>query len=160
MKSAPFFVLLLILAGCGSAPPPRTTSAEPAPVISDSRRQEIVLYSLGLLDVGYRFGGENPESGLDCSGMVAYIYQQAAGIELPHNAARIAERTTPVALGSAKPGDLVFFNTTGKPYSHMGIYLGGGRFIHAPSSNRKVRVEKLGNRYWAGRLTGARTVFR
>ncbi|HMZ75962.1 MAG TPA: C40 family peptidase, partial [Rhodocyclaceae bacterium] len=145
-----------VLAGCGSAPP-RTTSQPPPSVIAPPERawfslphpdhaQEVVLYALGLLDTGYRFGGRNPEAGLDCSGMVSFIVEQVSGQRLPHNAAQIAERTRPVASGALQPGDLVFFNTLGRAYSHMGIYLGDGRFIHAPNSRGKVRVDRLDNR--------------
>ncbi|HMV16962.1 MAG TPA: C40 family peptidase [Zoogloea sp.] len=157
-----------VLAGCGSAPP-RTTSQPPPSVIAPPERawfslphpdhaQEVVLYALGLLDTGYRFGGRNPEAGLDCSGMVSFIVEQVSGQRLPHNAAQIAERTRPVASGALQPGDLVFFNTLGRAYSHMGIYLGDGRFIHAPNSRGKVRVDRLDNRYFAERFEGGRTL--
>jgi cell wall-associated NlpC family hydrolase len=117
-----------------------------------------VLYALGLLDTGYRFGGKNPEAGLDCSGMVSYIVEQVSGRKLPYNAAGIAERTRPVASHAIRPGDLVFFNTLGRSYSHMGIYLGDGRFIHAPNSRGKVRVDRMDSRYYAARFEGARTL--
>ena len=116
------------------------------------------MYALGLLDTGYRFGGKNPEAGLDCSGMVSYIVEQVSGKKLPYNAAGIAERTRPVPAAAIRPGDLVFFNTLGRSYSHMGIYMGDGKFIHAPNSRGKVRIERMDNRYFAARFEGARTL--
>lgn len=120
--------------------------------------QEIVMMSFSLVDTGYRFGGRNPEAGLDCSGMVSYVVEQVTGRRLPHNAAEIAARTRPVDRSELRPGDLVFFNTRNRPYSHMGIYLGQDRFIHAPSSQGRVRLENLASTYFARRFDGARTL--
>lgn len=116
------------------------------------------MMSYGLLDTGYRFGGRNPEAGLDCSGMVSYVVEQVSGQRLPHNAAAIAARTRPVARNELRPGDLVFFNTMNRPYSHMGIYLGNGKFIHAPNTRGQVRVESLAAPYFAQRYDGARSM--
>lgn len=121
--------------------------------------REIVMYALGLLDVGYRFGGVNPEAGLDCSGMVNFIYKEAVGVDLPRSAAALAKRSRPVANHSLQAGDLVFFNTLGYAYSHVGIYLGDNKFIHAPSSRGQVRVESLDSPYFAQRYLGGRTLF-
>jgi cell wall-associated NlpC family hydrolase len=154
--------LLALLVSCGTAPPQRTTPEMAAPALAPQSREraaEVVIYALGLMDIDYRFGGKNPESGLDCSGMVSYIYRHALGIELPHNAARIAQIGREIAPDRLAPGDLVFFNTTGKPFSHVGIYLGNDRFIHAPSSNGKIKVSSLKATYYATRLEAARTLF-
>ncbi|MDO9600416.1 MAG: C40 family peptidase [Azoarcus sp.] len=123
-----------------------------------TQSQELVMFAFGLLDTGYRFGGRNPEAGLDCSGMVSYIVEQISGRRLPHNAAQIAETTRPIDRSELRPGDLVFFNTQKRRHSHMGIYLGDGRFIHAPSSRGAVRVERLDNTYFAPRIDGMRTL--
>ena len=159
--------LALALAGCSSAPPRKTTSARPRPPASpalsgltaDGAGREILMYTLGLLDLDYRFGGSNPEAGLDCSGMVSYIYQNAVGVKLPHNAAQIAGVARPIETSRMQVGDLVFFNTMNRPFSHMGIYIGDGKFVHAPRSNSTIRVERLDNRYFAARFEGARTLF-
>lgn len=155
------------LAGCSTTPPVATTAA-PARAVAPSgdyvslegehQTQEMVLFALGLLDTGYRFGGRNPEAGLDCSGMVAYIVENISTSRLPHNAAQIADRTRPIEVSELRPGDLVFFNTLKRRHSHMGIYIGDGRFVHAPSSRGRVRVERLDNRYFAQRIDGARTL--
>ena len=156
-----------LLAGCSTTPPVPTTSA-PARVVAPSgnyfaldgehQTQEMVLFALGLLDTGYRFGGRNPDAGLDCSGMVAYIVENISTRRLPHNAAQIADRTRPIDVSELRPGDLVFFNTMKRRHSHMGIYIGDGRFVHAPNSRGRVRVERLDNRYFAQRIDGARTL--
>lgn len=159
--------LMTLFAGCSSAPKPAAPArpAATAPTPADYFRleherqsQEMVLFALGLLDTGYQFGGRNPEAGLDCSGMVSYIVEQISGRRLPHNAAQIAGMTRPIKPSELRPGDLVFFNTMRRPHSHMGIYMGDGRFIHAPSSRGKVRVERLDNSYFRPRLDGARTL--
>lgn len=141
----------LWLAACGSLPP------AVGPV--SPQAQEVVLYSLSLLDTGYRFGGKNPEAGLDCSGMVSYIFGQAAGLKVAGSAADIARRGRQVEREQLRPGDLVFFNTLGRTLSHVGIYLGDGRFIHAPSSRGKVRVDRLDASYYAERFEMARSYF-
>lgn len=157
-----------LLAACGSPPkspverslavPPPRTSTHYFEIPDQQAGQEIVIYALGLLGTGYRFGGQNPEAGLDCSGMVRYIVQQVSGQTLPHNAAQIAALTRPIKLAELKPGDLVFFNTMNRRHSHMGIYMGDGRFVHAPSTNGSVRVERLDNRYFSPRIDGARRI--
>ncbi len=165
------FVCMTILGGlaaCSSTPPapsPSQTPSQRHPSTAAFRldqpddANEIVIFSLGLLDTGYRFGGSNPEAGLDCSGMVSYVVERVAGKRLPHNAAQIAAITQPIERAALKPADLVFFNTTGQTYSHMGIYLGDGRFVHAPSSKGVVRIERMDNVYFASRFTGARSLF-
>lgn len=120
-----------------------------------------MIYALGLIGNHYQFGGRNPDSGLDCSGMVSWIYEQVAGVRLPHNAAQIAKIARPIERSALAPGDLVFFNTNGTPHSHMGIYAGEGRFIHAPSTRGKyVRTDRLDSGWFAPRISGLRTLRR
>lgn len=117
------------------------------------------MYAMSLIDTGYRFGGKNPEAGLDCSGMVSYVFAQAAGLKLRGSAADIARHGRVVPADQLRPGDLVFFNTLGRPYSHVGIYIGGNRFAHAPSSGGKVRLDSLRNSWYASRFEEARAYF-
>src|SRR5574338_935081 len=158
-----FLVFAVFISACSSLPPsgPPGRSA-PLPQYfsladSDATR-EIVMMSFSLLDTGYRFGGRNPEAGLDCSGMVSYIVEQISGRRLPHNAAQIAQLTRPIPISALQAGDLVFFNTRNQRHSHMGIYLGDGRFVHAPSSRGRVRVESLDSSYFRSRIDGARSL--
>ncbi|AZN36534.1 C40 family peptidase [Iodobacter ciconiae] len=153
---------VLVLSAC-SSPPIRSKASYPVSkslshIQAEGAGREIVMYALGLLDVSYQFGGNNPEAGLDCSGMVSFIYKNAVGAVLPHNAAQIASLARPVASEQLRAGDLVFFNTLGRSFSHMGIYLGDGRFIHAPSSKGKIRVESLSSPYFAQRFEGGRSL--
>lgn len=117
-----------------------------------------MLYAMSLIDTGYRFGGKNPEAGLDCSGMVSYIYEQALGMKVQGSAADMARLGRSIRRQELRPGDLVFFNTLNKPNSHVGIYIGNDRFIHAPSSRGRVRIEALSKPYFAQRFEAARTL--
>ncbi|WP_153111202.1 C40 family peptidase [Propionivibrio limicola] len=149
--------VVLILPGCSSLPPSQpgtTTGTRPA---ATEQGREITFFALGLIDTGYRFGGKNPEAGLDCSGMVSYIYNNATGIRLGGSAADIARRGRPIARDELRPGDLVFFNTRNAPFSHVGVYIGDDRFVHAPSTNGRVRVDQLSAKYYAQRFEAARS---
>ncbi|MGB0128924.1 MAG: C40 family peptidase [Rhodocyclaceae bacterium] len=147
---------IVALAGCSIGPSQPT---RPALVVGDREKgHEVVMYAFGLIDIDYRFGGSNPESGLDCSGMVSYLYRQVTGARLPHNAAAIAQLARPIERAALQPGDLVFFNTQGKPFSHIAIFVGEDRFVHAPSTNGKIRINRLSERYYAQRFESARTI--
>lgn len=155
-------VLSLLLAACGTSTPrpsgsPETIAQQSLPV--SEKGNEVALYAFGLLDIGYRFGGKNPEAGFDCSGMVSYIYGRAAGIRIQGSAADIARNGRPIERSLLRPGDLVFFNTRNQSFSHVGIYLGDARFIHAPSTNGRVRIDRLNDSYYAQRFEAARTFF-
>jgi cell wall-associated NlpC family hydrolase len=163
-KLGPLYLLipLCLLAACGSPSPRPPASAETitqavGPV--SPLGNEIALYALGLIDTGYRFGGKNPEAGLDCSGMVSYIYGQVGGLKVHGSAADIARKGRAIEASGLRPGDLVFFNTRNRPYSHVGVYIGDARFVHAPSSNGRVRIDRLNDRYYAQRFEAARTFF-
>ena len=127
--------------------------------ISNDKANDVVLFALGLIETGYRFGGKNPEAGLDCSGMVSYVYQKSADMRLAGSAADLARLGKPVPPEQLRPGDLVFFNTRNKSYSHVGIYIGDDRFVHAPNSRGKVRTESLKSGWFAARFEEGRTYF-
>lgn len=149
-----------LLVACGSVPLHEhapAPEAERAP--ASGKGSEVVLYALSLIDTGYRFGGKNPAAGLDCSGMVAYIYREALGLEVGGSAAEIARRGRSIERTALRPGDLVFFNTLNRPFSHVGIYIGEGRFVDAPATNGRVRIDRLDNRYYSQRFEAARSYF-
>lgn len=156
---------LLALAGCGNTST-RKAAKRPEPVDTSLARievgdngREIVMYALGLVDVGYQFGGKNPEAGFDCSGMVSFIYRNAINVELKGSAADMARRGRPVGRSQLQAGDLVFFNTMNRPFSHVGIYIGDDKFIHSPSTNGRIRIESMKSKYFAARYEAARSFF-
>ncbi len=165
MRIPTLFLLVLsalLLAACGSPGPRSSASTETIAQASrpvSEKGNEVVFYAMGLIDTGYRFGGKNPEAGLDCSGMVSYIYGQAAGLSVQGSAADIARNGKPIDRAELRPGDLVFFNTLNRSFSHVGIYIGETRFIHAPSTNGRVRIDRLSDSYYAQRFQAARTFF-
>ena len=122
------------------------------------RTADLVLHAMGSLGVPYRLGGTSAETGFDCSGFVRSVYQQTVGTLLPRRAEEQAAATQKINKSDLQPGDLVFFNTMRRAYSHVGIYVGDNKFIHAPRTGAHVRVESMGTRYWTKRFNGARRV--
>lgn len=122
------------------------------------RQSELVMNAMAFLDVPYRRGGNDWRTGFDCSGFVRTIYARTAGLVLPRIAKDQAAATQPIDEDELQPGDLVFFNTLRRPFSHVGIYIGEGKFIHAPRAGAQVRLEDMHAAYWARRFDGARRV--
>lgn len=120
--------------------------------------QDLILKGLELVGINYRYGGTNPDLGLDCSGLVQLVYREAAGLNLPRTAREQSRVGEVVSKNELKAGDLVFFNTMRRAFSHVGIYIGGDRFLHAPRAGAEVRIESLDSSYWASRFNGARRV--
>src|SRR5450432_3229900 len=118
--------------------------------------QDLAIYALGLIGVDYRFGGTTPERGLDCSGLVRYVFQQVTGVTLPRTSQELSRLGEKVPVTELLPGDLVFFNTRQLQFSHEGIYIGEDRFIHAPRRGGEVEVVTLSRDYWRKRFDGAR----
>ena len=118
--------------------------------------EQLVDEALSYLGIRYRFGGTSPATGFDCSGLVLNVFRNALGLDLPRSASEMASLGDKIGKKDLKPGDLVFFNTMRRTFSHVGIYLGDGKFVHAPSSGGKVRVESIATAYWAKRFNGAR----
>jgi len=169
MRIAIVALAVLALAGCASAPRMSarlpTESSPRAPVvlteramseIGSGRARELALHALSYIGVPYRYGGSSPDMGFDCSGLVHYVYSRGAGVVLPRTTEALREIGTPIAAEALETGDLVFFDTLRKPYSHVGIYLGDQRFIHAPTSGGQVELVDLRARYWQSRFSGAR----
>lgn len=166
----------VLLPGCGSLPTASVTEAQivtaakAPPAKEPSRRTsepayssrpetdetDMLFHALMAAGVDYRNGGKSYQTGFDCSGLVAHVYKEAYGLSLPHNTKAQSELGEPIEPGQLRPGDLVFFNTLRKPYSHVGIYVGEGRFIHAPRQGAVVRTENMKSNYWSTRFDGAR----
>lgn len=116
----------------------------------------LVSSALEHLGVRYKWGGTNPDTGFDCSGLVVYAARESLGLQLPRSASEMAHSGKAVSRSELQPGDLVFFNTLGRRYSHVGIYVGDNQFVHAPNSKGVVRIESMDIRYWSKRFNGAR----
>lgn len=129
--------------------------ASPAARAADAGA-EVTLQALALVGVPYRYGSDDPARGLDCSGLVRHVFRAVTALELPRRAEEIGRLGSRVARSELQPGDLVFFDTRGRPYSHVAVYVGAGRFVHAPAQRGRVRVEALDDRYWQRRFNGAR----
>ena len=122
------------------------------------KASELVIQAMGLLGVPYKLGGTSEEKGFDCSGFVRYMYEKSVGLVLPRRAEEQAKATEEISRSELKPGDLVFFNTLKRTFSHVGIYVGDGKFIHAPRPGKAVRVDDMREAYWQKRFNGARRV--
>ena len=134
-------------------------SAAPAPVTRAVPAQSEVLFRvLSSIGVDYKYGGRSHTTGFDCSGLVAQVYREGYGVALPRNTYGQSQAGQPVSMDELQPGDLVFYNTLNKPFSHVGIYVGDGRFIHAPRTGAAVRIENLNSGYWSKRWNGARRI--
>ena len=120
--------------------------------------QNALEKALDLIGIRYRRGGTSPETGFDCSGYVSHVFREGLGLYLPHNSKEMSNSGERVAKNELQPGDLVFLNTMRRAFSHVGIYLGDNKFIHAPRAGGKVRVEDMTERYWTKRYNGARRV--
>jgi cell wall-associated NlpC family hydrolase len=142
--------MLLLAAGCASTP------RQPATMPVFRSAPPVVVSALKLQGVPYRYGGDTPGEGFDCSGFVQYVYSQH-GFHLPRRSEDMATRLPAVKLRERRPGDLLFFNTASHPHTHVGIYLGGDSFIHSPSEHTgAVMVSSLNQSYWSQRLDGIR----
>lgn len=148
---------LWLLAGCGSAPPAvRVPAAPPTPVqrpevpsrLSAEMAHDIAIHALGLVGTPYRYGGNTPDSGFDCSGLIGYVYRARVSVAPPRTVAQLSAWGQPVASEIVRTGDLVVFGKNSTP-THAGIYVGNGRFVHAPSTGGEVRLDHLQSRYWA-----------
>lgn len=146
---------LALLGGCGTAPvaSPRSGSLPasrfvlPASQVSPAQASDVTIYAVGLVGVPYRYGGNTPAAGFDCSGLIGHVYRKMAGLALPRSVAGLQSWGQPLLVDSIRSGDLVFFGG-GEVATHAGIYVGDGRFVHAPSTGGTVRLEQLNSKYW------------
>jgi cell wall-associated NlpC family hydrolase len=147
-----------LLAGCASAPEPRPPAMDLPPATA-ANTAELAFRALGLVGTPYRTAGADPRVGFDCSGFVVYLYRDVFGLALPRSTgAQYGMDLRSPRRASLQTGDLVFFDTSGKGISHVGIYVGEGRFVHAPNHGGRVRLDHLDDRYWKSRFRGARRV--
>lgn len=164
-------LLAIALAACStSVPPVAKSSPKTRPQASAktvrithidhaAASNELMLQSMSLIGTPYRFGGSNRNTGFDCSGMVQFVYREVLNVALPRTAHDMAAAGKVISKNQLQVGDLVFFNTNGKKFSHVGLYIGENRFIHAPSRKSSIKINYLSDKYYATRFTGARTFF-
>ena len=165
-KTSILLVLAAVLVGCSTAPQRRASPASPferrgsAEAAPHPRMADLLLSAFGLVGVPYRLGGNDIDNGFDCSGFTRHLFQTHLGVTLPRRSQdqASAARFVDVPGFELQPGDLVFFNTLQRANSHVGIYIGDARFIHAPRSGALVRLEPLRNSYWLQRYDGARRI--
>lgn len=167
----------LLISGTAVAAPPATGSDDMARFLADKgllgqigeqlgqashavteKASELVINAMGFLGVPYRRGGNSADTGFDCSGFVRAMFQQTVGLILPRSADQQAAATQTIDKSELQPGDLVFFNTMRRAFSHVGIYIGDNKFIHSPKPGSEVRVEDMRTGYWHTRFNGARRV--
>lgn len=118
--------------------------------------QELLIRAISLIGVKYKFGGGSAQTGFDCSGFVSHVFETSLAIELPRSSFAMGRLGTKVESDDLRPGDLVFYNTLHRAFSHVGIYLGEGRFVHAPSRGKHVEIVDMSDSYWKRRFNGAR----
>lgn len=157
----PLIILFaLLLSACAGRTPPAPVVQAPAPAPASGTAEEVLITALGLVGTPYVYGGNTPESGFDCSGLIGYVFRGAAGMALPRTTAQMSSLAGPsVRRDALQAGDLLFFATSGgRRVSHAAIYVGNQRFVHAPSSGGTVRLDSLANSYWQGSYLGAKRV--
>src|ERR1700761_4758189 len=176
MRRLAFSLLtVLLLAACAGAPQKTSSRAGSSVVVANGAyhapppgfpnfvdhsigREEISIQAMSLVGIPYRWGGNTPDSGFGCSGLVRYVVSRAASVNLPRTTAERSGRGESIEPDEIAPGDLIFFNTTGRAHSHVGIYVGKLRFVNAPSTGGTVRIDYLTNPYWAKHFDGIRRV--
>jgi len=162
MKIAPLLLALLLTPSIclaeDEAQQAFVQQEKTAAVPQDEALNNLAFYALSLTGTPYRYGGNSPETGFDCSGFVRHVFHSTLGIELPRSSSEINELGERINLSELRPGDLVFYNTLRRAFSHVGIYLGDGRFVHSPSSGGGIRVENMAQGYWQKRFNGARRI--
>lgn len=160
-RTALVSLLITVLAACASAPETRNAQPATAPAslsAATQRANEVTLRALGLVGTPYVYGGNTPQGGFDCSGLVGFVYTDAADVQLPRTTAQMAAmHAQRVARDALRTGDLVFFSEHDVP-SHVGIYVGNGRFVHAPNEGGTVRLDELNNPYWSRNYRFSRRV--
>jgi cell wall-associated NlpC family hydrolase len=146
--------LILLFSACASTPP-----AEKPSVISESSASiDVVMVAMSLAETPYRYGGHSIETGFDCSSFVGHVYKNSVGIELPRSSQELSQVGKLLDRSQLQAGDLVFFNTQHRANSHVGIYVGEGKFVHAPRTGARIRVENMNENYWLSRYNGARRI--
>ena len=151
----------LCLNGVATAGPPATAEnivaeKQPSTLIESGPTEEALIYALSLIGVKYRYGGNTAETGFDCSGFIRHVFAETLALSLPRSSYAMSKLGERIEQDNLQPGDLVFYNTLKRSFSHVGLYLGDGRFVHAPSRGKTVEIVDMDDTYWRRRFNGAR----
>lgn len=152
---AMLLLFVVFLVGCATQQTTQTLPPGRPFALLNADAGDFAMYALGLVGTPYRFGGNDPNAGFDCSGLITFVVLRVADTALPRRAAELAQIGQAVPRQALRNGDLVFFDTSGG-ISHVGLYVGNSRFVHAPSAGALVRIDSLDASYWAPRYRGAR----
>ncbi len=166
MRISKFLTTAVLTLFCGFSQAAEPLTSTTSNVVTEAEKadswssyaQEVLLSALSLTGIKYKYGGNSPDTGFDCSGFVRYVFGQAANLTLPHGARAISQLGQAVPVDQLQPGDLVFFDTLKTAFSHVGIYLGNNRFIHAASAGGGIQVVNMKDEYWTKRYNGARRI--
>lgn len=160
MKYLSTLFVLLLLSACGTTRQDTVTPTVKSTALRNDEAQmsNLAIYAMSLYDTPYQYGGKSRVNGFDCSGFVQYVFQNSLGLQLPRTSAEMSRLGTPLDAAQLKPGDLVFFNTTRSPNSHVGIFIGENRFVHSPKTGKAIMLTSLNDKYWSTRFNGARRI--
>ena len=158
MKKFLPILLLLLCSACSTTHRDISADNFKAENFSDEAMNDLAIYAVSLAETPYRYGGNSPENGFDCSGFVAHVFLKSLGLQLPRTSLEMSRMGEPQHKEQLRPGDLVFFNTQQQPYSHVGIYVGENRFVHAPKSGKAIAIVNMRESYWQSRYDGARRI--
>ncbi|MCX7192168.1 MAG: C40 family peptidase, partial [Proteobacteria bacterium] len=139
----------------------RNDTVLPTPTVQrndEAQMNNLAIYAMSLYDTPYQYGGKSRVNGFDCSGFVQFVFRNSLGLQLPRTSAEMSQIGAPLEAVQLKPGDLVFFNTTRNPNSHVGIFIGDNRFVHSPKSGKAIMLTSLNDKYWSAHYNGARRI--
>jgi len=158
MKKILLILLLMLCSACATTHREDSTASQNFENIQNDAMNDLVIYAMSLAETPYRYGGSSSESGFDCSGFVHHVFLKSLGLRLPRTSQEMSRVGAPLKESQLHPGDLVFFNTQQQAYSHVGIYVGEDRFVHAPKSGKSIAIVNMRENYWKSRYDGARRI--
>lgn len=160
MKYLLTLFVLLLLSACGTTRHDTRihTATQAVPRNDEAQMNNLAIYAMSLYDTPYQYGGKSRVNGFDCSGFVQFVFRNSLGLQLPRTSSEMSRLGMPLDARQLQPGDLVFFNTTHSPYSHVGIFVGENRFVHSPKTGKAIMLTSLNDKYWRAHYSGARRV--
>lgn len=151
-------LLLLLCSACTTMHHEVPAAAPKTESMPNEAMNDLAIYAMSLAETPYRYGGNSPESGFDCSGFVRHAFLKSLGLQLPRTSLEMSRVGEALQEDQLRPGDLVFFNTQQQPFSHVGIYVGEDRFVHSPKSGKSIVIVNMRENYWRSRYNGARRI--